>query len=189
MGAHAVDLRSSAEELVEARVEQRLLLGVGRQVARLLLELAPHRQRDGLARIHHAARQRPVARVLALDGHHLQLVRPRRVEARDDRVGRVVWPPLAQKTAALHARPPARVQGCGATIDESDGALERLSARPVDRRVSRLRCAIRGRGKAAQAWQGRRAGVACEGSDQSPGRGMGGRRGRHLGLPILRASQ
>ena len=73
-------------------------------------ELAADRLRDGLARVDHAARQRPLARVAPLDRDELELVRPRRVVPRDDRVGRVVGPPLAEQPAPAHAGAAARVE-------------------------------------------------------------------------------
>ena len=81
------------EQVIEQRVHLPLLLRFlfrrqvrGEGVARLLLELALHRRRSLLAEVHHAAWQRPFARVPALDHHHLKVSRLF-VFARDDRVG------------------------------------------------------------------------------------------------------
>ena len=80
-----------------------------------------HSGRHLLARVNHTARDGPVARVLALDGDHLQLSRLW-VEARHDRVGGVVGPPLAQQPSASHAGAPARVDREALWV-EADGPL------------------------------------------------------------------
>mmetsp|Transcript_31814 Transcript_31814/g.93665 ORF Transcript_31814/g.93665 Transcript_31814/m.93665 type:complete len:486 (-) Transcript_31814:94-1551(-) len=94
-----------AGEVLEA-----LALALG-HVARLLFKLAPQRHRDELTGIHHPARDGPLARVPPLDDDHLErrawLVR---TPPCDDRVGGVVWSPLAQPASITHPRPPHRVE-------------------------------------------------------------------------------
>eukprot|EP00967_Tisochrysis_lutea_P157434 scaffold319532_cov28-Tisochrysis_lutea.AAC.1 len=109
------------EELVEHALEHLLLDRVGHRAC-LLRELTPHCKGDGLARVHHAARQGPLARVLALDRDHLKLVRPG-VEARDDWIGGVIGPPLAEQPAAFDAGAAARVERATEAV-KADGALE-----------------------------------------------------------------
>mmetsp|Transcript_14642 Transcript_14642/g.48546 ORF Transcript_14642/g.48546 Transcript_14642/m.48546 type:complete len:292 (-) Transcript_14642:98-973(-) len=111
------------KQLVDGRVEGGAL-GVGGHVARLLGELAPHRHRHNLARVHHPARQRPDARVAALDGDNLQLPLVAGLPARHDRVGGPVGPPLAEHAPPAHAGAAARVDWPLVRVEE-EGALAR----------------------------------------------------------------
>ena len=130
-------------------------------------EFALESRRRRLARIDDAARDGPLAGVLALDGHlracarhgaralsgavgaveggrasscvlgwryHLQQLDALaadedRVPARDDRVGRVVGPPLTQQSAAAHARAPVRVERRARHAIEGDRLREPQACR------------------------------------------------------------
>mmetsp|Transcript_48939 Transcript_48939/g.97648 ORF Transcript_48939/g.97648 Transcript_48939/m.97648 type:complete len:338 (-) Transcript_48939:4-1017(-) len=104
----SIDDVSGREELISELLEACPLGGV-LDVPRLLCELSTDSHRDGLARVDHPPRDGPSARVAPLYSNHLQLARPCGVEARDDRVGGVVGPPLTQQAAAAHPCAPSGV--------------------------------------------------------------------------------
>mmetsp|Transcript_44114 Transcript_44114/g.142280 ORF Transcript_44114/g.142280 Transcript_44114/m.142280 type:complete len:214 (-) Transcript_44114:618-1259(-) len=128
---HDLSAAASRKELVEQPCHLGALR-LARQIEHFLRKLAPHRRRDDLARIHHAARQGDDAVIRADDGGDLQPA-ARRVEACDDRVGGVVGAPLAEVAALAHPRPAARVEGLLMAV-KGDRAFVRRAARPVDAR-------------------------------------------------------